>query len=163
MSSNKCCCHEIFDEKDAKIDRITSSHKNTEGALIPMLHEVQELYGFLPDTAFVKISNSCNIPLSEIYGVATFYSFFSLKPKGKYEISICMGTACYVKGAGKILDRFREELGLNVGECDEDGKFSLSACRCLGACGLAPVIKVNEHVHGKLALDDIPEILSLYK
>ena len=162
MNSNGFA-RDVIDEEDERLEVITSRNKDNKGGLIPMLHEVQELYGYLPDSAFVNISKSCNIPLSEIYGVATFYSFFSLKPKGKYEISVCMGTACYVKGAGKILDRIKEELSIDVGDCTEDGKFSLSACRCLGACGLAPVIKINEQVHGRLALADIPEILNQYE
>ena len=162
MNSNGCA-RDMIDEENARFEGITSRHKDSKGGLIPILHEVQELYGYLPDSAFVRISKTCNIPLSEIYGVATFYSFFSLKPKGKYEISICMGTACYVKGAGRILDRIREELDIDVGDCTEDGKFSLSACRCLGACGLAPVIKVNEQVHGRLALADVSEVLNQYE
>ena len=162
MNSNGFA-RDVIDEEDERLEGITSRNKDNKGGLIPILHEVQELYGYLPDSAFVNISKSCNIPLSEIYGVATFYSFFSLKPKGKYEISVCMGTACYVKGAGKILDRIRDELGIDVGDCTEDGKFSLTACRCLGACGLAPVIKINEHVHGRLAIGDVSSILSQYE
>ena len=151
------------DEKEAALDLIISQYKDLAGGLIPMLHDIQELYGFLPEEIFARISKTCNIPLSDIYGVATFYSFFSLTPKGKYEVSACMGTACYVKGAGKIMDRFKEDLNIDVGACTEDGKFSLTACRCLGACGLAPVVKINEQVHAKLDAGDVPDILSRYE
>lgn len=162
MLSNRCCC-ETTDERDIKFDEILAKHKDTKGALIPILHDVQDLYGYLPEEALKKISKTYGFTMAEIFGVATFYSFFSLKPKGKYIISVCMGTACYVKGAGKVLDRLKEELGINVGGVSEDGRFSLEACRCLGACGLAPVIKVNENVHGKLQPEDIPDILKQYE
>ena len=103
-----------------------------------------------------------NIPLEKIYGVATFYSQFSLNPKGKYKISVCLGTACYVKGSGDIFNKLQEQLGIAGGECTPDGKFSLEACRCIGACGLAPVLTVNEDVYGRLTVDDIDDILKKY-
>ena len=131
--------------------------------MIPVLHEAQEVYGYLPIEVQKKISEGLNVPLSEIYGVVTFYTQFSLNPKGKYKISVCMGTACYVKGAGQILDKFKEILGLEVGECSEDGLFSLEPCRCLGACGLAPVITINDEVYGKLVPDDVEGIVKKYK
>ncbi len=109
------------------------------------------------------VAKGLDIPLEEVYGVATFYSQFSLYPKGKYRISVCMGTACYVKGAGAVHDRLLERLGIQDGGCTPDGKFSLEACRCIGACGLAPVITVNEDVYGRLVADDIDKILANYK
>ena len=142
---------------------IIEKYKNINGALIPVLHEAQDVYGYLPMSVQKKISEKMNIPLSEIYGVVTFYTQFSLKPKGKYKVSTCMGTACYVKGSNLILDKLKEKLGISVGDCSEDGRFSLEACRCIGACGLAPVIMINDDVYGKLSPDDIDKILDKYK
>lgn len=110
-----------------------------------------------------KIAEGLNIPLAEVYGVVTFYTQFSLNPKGKYKIQVCMGTACYVKGSGAILEKLKEKLEIDVGECTSDGKFSLEACRCIGACGLAPVIMINDDVYGRLVPDDIEGIIEKYK
>lgn len=163
MSENNCCCCGGADPRDQKLQEIIEKYKDTRGALIPVLHEAQEVYGYLPIEVQKKISEGLNVPLSEIYGVVTFYTQFSLNPKGKYKISVCMGTACYVKGSGQILDKFKEKLGLQVGECSDDGMFSLEACRCIGACGLAPVITINEDVYGRLVPDDIEGILKKYQ
>lgn len=161
MSSN-CCCS-CVDEKEQKLQEIIEKYKETKGALIPVLHEAQEVYGYLPMNVQKKISESLNISLSEIYGVVTFYTQFSLKPKGKFKVSACMGTACYVKGSNLILEKLQEKLGIHVGDCTEDGKFSLDACRCIGACGLAPVIMINDDVYGRLTADDIEKVLEKYK
>lgn len=164
MSGTNCCCScNGVDERDTKLQEIIEKYKNTRGALIPVLHEAQEVYGYLPMSVQKKISEGLNVPMAEIYGVVTFYTQFSLKPKGKYKINVCMGTACYVKGAGQILDKFKEKLGINVGDCTEDGKFSLDACRCIGACGLAPVLTINEDVYGRLTADDVEGILKKYE
>lgn len=162
MSANNCCCG-CTDVRDEKLQEIIQKYKNTKGALIPVLHEAQEVYGYLPIEVQKAISEGLNIPLSEIYGVVTFYTQFSLNPKGKYKIQICMGTACYVKGSDKILDKLKEKLGIEVGECTEDNKFSLEACRCIGACGLAPVMMINDDVYGRLVADDVEGILEKYK
>ncbi len=162
MSSNNCCCG-CVDEKARKLQEIIEKHKDTKGALIPVLHEAQDVYGYLPMSVQKQISEGLGVPLSEIYGVVTFYTQFSLKPKGRFKISACMGTACYVKGANLILEKLQEKLGISVGECTEDGKFSLDACRCIGACGLAPVIMINDDVYGRLTADDIEKILDKYK
>lgn len=162
MSGSKCCCG-CVDEKDLKLKNIIDKYKDTRGALIPVLHEAQEVYGYLPEDVLKKISEGINVSLAEIYGVVTFYTQFSLNPKGRFSINICLGTACYVKGAGEILDKFKELLGIDVGQCTPDGKFSLDACRCIGACGLAPVITINEDVHGRLVADDVAGILEKYK
>ncbi len=162
MSENRCCCG-CTDENSLKLGKIIDKYKGTRGALIPVLHEVQEVYGYLPEDVLKEISEKLNVSLAEIYGVVTFYTQFSLNPKGRFKINICMGTACYVKGSGDILDKFKEKLGIDVGQCTEDGKFSLDACRCIGACGLAPVITVNEDVHGRLVPDDVDGILEKYK
>lgn len=162
MSENKCCCG-CTDEKSLKLGKIIDKYKETRGALIPVLHEVQEVYGYLPEDVLKEISEKLNVSLAEIYGVVTFYTQFSLNPKGRFKINVCLGTACYVKGSGDILDKFKEKLGIDVGQCTQDGKFSLDACRCIGACGLAPVIMINDDVHGRLVPDDVEGILEKYK
>lgn len=150
-------------EKAKKLDAIVEKYKDTRGALIQVLHEVQEVYGYLPLEVQRAVSEKMNIPLAEIYGVVSFYTQFSIYPKGKYQINVCMGTACYVKGANEILDKFRTRLSIDVGECTEDGMFSLEACRCIGACGLAPVVTINEDVYGKLVADDVDGIIDKYE
>jgi len=162
MGENECCCG-CVDENDLKLKKIIEKYKDTRGALIPVLHEAQELYGYLPVDILKEISSGLNVSLAEIYGVVTFYTQFSLKPKGRFKISVCLGTACYVKGSGAILDKFKEKLGIDVGQCTEDGKFSLDACRCIGACGLAPVIMINEDIHGRLVASDVDGIMEKYK
>ena len=149
-------------EQEAELMKVIAEYKGTEGAVIPVLHKAQEIYGYLPIEVQTIISNETGIPLEKIYGVVTFYAQFSLNPKGKYKISVCLGTACYVKGAGDIYDKLQEKLGIAGGECTADGKFSLEACRCIGACGLAPVLTVNEDVFGRLVGDDIAGILEKY-
>jgi NADH:ubiquinone oxidoreductase subunit E len=149
-------------EKMEKFEQILEEHKDQKGALMPVLNETQELFGYLPEEAQRRISEALNISLAEIYGVATFYSRFTLKPRGKYTIGVCLGTACYVKNAQGVLDRLKSELKVNSGETTEDGKFTLEATRCLGCCGLAPVIMINEDVYGKLTPEDIPDILNKY-
>ena len=132
------------------------------GSLITILQNAQEIYGYLPIEVQKMISEGLDIPLEHIYGVVTFYAQFSLAPKGKYKIGVCLGTACYVKGSGDILNKIKEIIGIDVGECTADGKFSLEATRCIGACGLAPVMTINEEVYGRLVVGDIPEILKKY-
>ncbi|MEI6602896.1 MAG: NAD(P)H-dependent oxidoreductase subunit E [Clostridia bacterium] len=159
-----CSCNNCSgcDTNATKLQEVIQKYKDTRGALIPILHEAQGIYGYLPLSVQKTISESTGIPLSEIYGVVTFYSEFSLEPKGKYVVSVCLGTACYVKGAGDILDKFKEILGIDVGECTPDGRFSIAACRCIGACGLAPVLTVNEDVYGRAVVEDVPGILKKY-
>lgn len=163
MSANHCCCCGGVDEKAQKLQEVIAKHKDVKGALIPVLHEAQEIYGYLPISVQKMVSESLNVSMAEIYGVVTFYTQFSLNPKGEYRISLCLGTACYVKGAADILDKLKEKLGIDVGECTEDGKFSLDACRCIGACGLAPVMMINDDVYGRLKPDDIEDILKKYQ
>ena len=142
---------------------VIEKYKDQEGALMPVLQEAQGIYGYLPIEVQKMVAAGLDVPLSEVYGVATFYSQFSLNPKGKYQISVCLGTACYVKGSGEIFERISDSLGIKDGECTEDGMFSLSACRCIGACGLAPVMTINDEVYGKLTVGDIDKILDEYK
>lgn len=149
-------------EKMEKLEEILIEHKDIQGGLMPVLHETQELFGYIPEEAQKRISEYLNIPLAEIYGVATFYSRFTLNPRGKYTISVCLGTACYVKNAQGVLDRLKEELKVEAGGTTEDNKFTLEATRCLGCCGLAPVLTIGEEVFGKLVPDDIPDILKKF-
>lgn len=145
------------------VEEVIEKLKDTKGALIPVLHETQHIYGYLPEDALEKISEKLNIPMSEIYGVASFYSIFALQPKGEHVIKVCLGTACYVKGSQAIIDRISKELDVEVGKTTKDGKFTLEATRCLGACGLAPVMMIGEKVYGRLSPDDVPGILEEYK
>lgn len=161
--SNTCTTCADAQEKAKKLDEIVAKYKDTRGALIPVLHEAQEVYGYLPLEVQRVIAEKLNIPLAEVYGVVSFYTQFSIYPKGQYQINVCMGTACYVKGANEVLDKFRTRLSIDVGECTEDGKFSLEACRCIGACGLAPVVTINDEVYGKLTADDVDGILDDYE
>lgn len=149
-------------EQEAKLKEIIARHKGERGATIPVLHEAQEVYGYLPIEVQEMIAEGLNVPLAEVYGIVTFYTQFSLNPKGEYQIGVCLGTACYVKGSGDILEKIKEKLSIDVGECTQDGKFSLDATRCIGACGLAPVLTVNEDVHGRLTVDDVDAILEKY-
>lgn len=149
-------------EQEEKLKAVIESHKGMKGAVIPVLHEAQNIYGYLPIEVQQMISEGLNVPLAEIYGIVTFYAQFSLNPKGKYQIGVCLGTACYVKGSGDILEKVKELLGIDVGECTPDGKFSIDATRCIGACGLAPVLTINDEVYGRLTVDDIEDILKKY-
>ncbi len=149
-------------EQEAELMKAIEDHKNDKGALMPVLQKAQEIYGYLPIEVQSMISDVMDVPIEKIYGVATFYSQFTLNPKGKYTISVCLGTACYVKGSGDIYNKLMETLGIAGGECTADGKFSLDACRCIGACGLAPVLTVNDEVYGRLTVDDVAGILEKY-
>jgi len=149
-------------EQEAQLRQIISELKDEPGSLMPILQKAQEIYGYLPIEVQKIIALELGKSLEEVYGVATFYSQFSLNPKGKYKISVCLGTACYVKGSGDIFNRLSEKLGIKGGECTPDGKFSLEACRCIGACGLAPVLTINDEVYGKLAVDDVDGIIAKY-
>ena len=150
-------------EQEAKLMEVIAQHKDEAGATIPVLHKAQEIYGYLPIEVQQMISDGLGVPLAEIYGIVTFYTQFSLNPKGKYVIGICLGTACYVKGSGDLLEKTKEILGIDVGECTPDGKFSIEATRCIGACGLAPVLTVNDEVYGRLTKEDIDGILAKYE
>ena len=162
MSDNCTLCQQAK-ENAKKLDAIIEKYKDTRGALIPVLHEAQDVYGYLPLEVQRTIAEKLNIPLAEVYGVVSFYTQFSINPKGKYQINVCMGTACYVKGANEILDKFKTRLSIDVGECTEDGLFSLEACRCIGSCGLAPVVTINDDVYGKLVADDVDGIIDKYE
>ena len=146
-------------EKDNFLEKLCKEYKPEKDNLIQMLNEVQEHYGYVPKEAQSTLSEFLNIPMAEIYGVITFYSRFSLKPKGKYSISVCMGTACFVKGSQKIMDRLLDRLKIQPGETTADGKFSIEETRCVGACGLAPVFTVNGEVYGKATVQKLDQVL----
>ena len=150
------------EQKEALMQAIESM-KDEKGCLMPIMQKAQDIYGYLPLEVQTMISDALGVPLEKVYGVATFYSQFALNPKGRYQISVCLGTACYVKGSGDIYNKLMEKLGIVGGECTPDGKFSLDACRCIGACGLAPVMTINDEVYGRLKVDDIDDILAKYE
>jgi NADH:ubiquinone oxidoreductase subunit E len=145
-----------------KVDGIIDRYRNKPGGLIPVLEECQETVGYLPVELQEYISKGLNVPGSTVYGVVTFYSFFSMVPKGRHTVKVCMGTACYVRGIAEVLNRLRSTFNLEVGDTTEDRRFSLEAVRCLGACGLAPVIVIDEDTHGDVRPDTISDILSRY-
>ena len=149
-------------EQEAELMEVIAQYKGQQGAVIPVLHRAQEIYGYLPIEVQEMISEGLGAPLAEIYGIVTFYTQFTLEPKGEHHIGICLGTACYVKGSGDILNKFKERLSIDVGGCTPDGKFSLEATRCIGACGLAPVLTVNDEVYGRLEVKDVDDILAKY-
>jgi len=162
-SQNKTVPFAGTKEQEAALLKVIADHKDDKGALMPILQKAQDIYGYLPIEVQTIISNEMNVPLEKIYGIVTFYSQFSLSPKGKYNVSVCLGTACYVKGSGDIFSKIQEMLGIADGDCTPDGKFSLESCRCIGACGLAPVLTVNDDVYGKLTVDDLDGIIAKYK
>ena len=149
-------------EQEAELMQVISELKEEKGSLMPIMQRAQDIYGYLPIEVQTMISDATGHPLEEIYGISTFYSMFNLNPKGQYKVSVCLGTACYVKGSGDIYERLKEELGIDGGECTADGKFSLDACRCVGACGLAPVLMINDEVFGRLTADEVPDILKKF-
>ena len=145
-----------------QLEEVIERHLDQPGGLMPVLQEAQEIYGYLPIEVQTMVADGLSISLSEVYGVATFYSQFSLTPQGENRISVCLGTACYVKGADKILAAIEKKLGIKSGECTPDGLFSLDSTRCIGACGLAPVIMINDDVYGKVTPDQIDKIIDSY-
>lgn len=149
-------------EQEKELLKVIEERKDQKGCLMPIMQKAQEIYGYLPIEVQTMIAKNTGIPLEKIYGVATFYAQFALNPKGKYKISVCLGTACYVKGSGDIYNKLQEKLGITGGGCTPDGKFSLEACRCIGACGLAPVLTVNDDVYGRLTPDDVDSVLAKY-
>jgi len=150
-------------EQESMLAQVIDEYKHVKGALMPVLQKAQNIYGYLPIEVQKMIADGMNVSLAEIYGVVTFYSQFALNPKGEVAIAVCLGTACYVKGSGEILDRISGNLKVKPGETSSDGKYSLEATRCIGACGLAPVMTINENVYGRLKPEDVDGILAKYK
>ena len=149
-------------EQEARLMAVIEKYKSDKSQLMTVMQEAQGIYEYLPLEVQKMIAEGMDIPLEKVYGVATFYAQFSLTPKGNYNISVCLGTACYVKGSGDIYNKLQEILGIAGDECTADRRFSLTACRCIGACGLAPVLTVNEEVYGRLSVDDVDGIVAKY-
>ena len=149
-------------EQEEKLNAVIDAHKHDKSRLMAVMQKAQDIYGYLPIEVQNKIAEGMNVPLEKVYGVATFYAQFSLSPKGNYHIAVCLGTACYVKGSGVIYDKLQEVLGIAGDECTADRKYSLTASRCIGACGLAPVLTVNEDVYGRLTEADVKDIIAKY-
>ena len=154
--------HQGTPEQAKRLAEVIAKYKHDKSNLMAVMQEAQGIYDYLPLEVQSEIAKGMDVPFEKVYGVATFYAQFSLTPKGECHISVCLGTACYVKGSGDIYDRLQEELGIAGDECTPDRKFSLTACRCIGACGLAPVLTVNEEVYGRLTADDVPGIIAKY-
>ncbi len=150
-------------EQQEQLFKVIDENGGKNGSVMPILQKAQEIYGYLPIEVQTMIAEKMDVPLEEIYGVSTFYSLFALTPKGKYNVSVCMGTACYVKGAADVLGKICEVLGIQPEECTQDGKFSITECRCIGACGLAPVMTVNDDVYGRVSVSEVEDILSKYE
>jgi len=150
-------------EMEAKLRELIAKYKGTKGAIMPVLQQAQDIYGYLPVEVMDIVAKGLEVPMEEIYGVASFYSQFSLNPKGEVSIAVCLGTACYVKGSGDLINKISDIIGIEAGETSADGKWSLDATRCIGACGLAPVLTVNDEVYGRLVVDDIPGIIKKYQ
>ncbi|MHB1315626.1 MAG: NADH-quinone oxidoreductase subunit NuoE [Christensenellales bacterium] len=149
-------------EKYAKLKEVMEKHKGEKGNLMPVMQEAQDIFGFLSEDVQKAIADGLGVPFTKIYGVATFYTQFTLLPKGKNQIGVCLGTACYVRGSQKVLDEIKKELKVDVAKTTKDGEFSLDATRCLGCCGLAPVMMINEEVYGRLTPAMVPDILKKY-
>ena len=162
MGNKKTIPFKGTQEQKEQLFSVIAEQKGGKGSLMPIMQKAQDIYGYLPYEVQKIISDETGVPMEKIYGVATFYSQFTLFPKGKYQIQVCLGTACYVKGSGDIYNKLMEKLGIVGGECTADGKFSLDACRCVGACGLAPVVMINDDVYGRLTTDDIDDMLAKY-
>ena len=151
-------------EQEQELRATIDALREDPGCLMPIMQKAQEIYGYLPIEVQTLIAEELNIPLEKVFGVATFYAQFTMSPKGKYRISVCLGTACYVQGSGIVMEKLEEALGIESGEITQDGKFSLDDCRCVGACGLAPVVTINDDVYGRLTGDikEVQDILAKY-
>lgn len=164
MQQMNCCCGgNQKDEKWIKLEELIDGYKGKKGALIPVLQKAQDIFGYLPEEVMEAIADGLGLPLSQVYGVAIFYAQFHLKPRGKNIIRVCLGTACHVRGGQKIFERIQKELNVEKNGTTEDLLFTLEGVACIGACGLAPVIMINDDTHGRLTPDDIPAILDKYK
>lgn len=156
------CQNHINDEKYAILSDYIDNLSDKKGALIEVLHKAQEIFKYLPNEVQNFIAKKLDIPVSKVYGVVTFYSYFATEPRGEYVINVCMGTACFVRGAASVLEEFQSRLNIKVGETTPDGKFTLEVLRCVGACGLAPVVTINDRVYGHFTKDQVPKVLAEY-
>ncbi len=159
MAVNTALTEEKFQELEQYIDAMPS----TKGELIRVLHKAQEIFGYLPQEVQKFVGKQLKVSTAKVFGVVSFYSYFTMEPKGEFDVAVCMGTACYVRGADEVLEELKKELGIGVGETTPDGKFSITSLRCVGACGLAPVVMVGEKVYGRVTKDMVKEILANYK
>lgn len=162
IKAKQGCCNECNDDKFAAIANVIDLYKDKEGSLIQILHLAQQIYGYLPLEVQVFIADSLNIPLSEISGVITFYSFFSTEPRGRHTIRVCLGTACYVRGGKKIVESLKEKLDVEIGCTTKDGKFTFEVARCIGACGLAPAMMIDDVVYKQVNVNKLGAILAKY-
>lgn len=154
---------QFTDEMYQQLEQFIDSMPSTKGELIRVLHKAQEIFGYLPEEVQKYVGKKLNVSTAKVFGVVSFYSYFTMTPKGEHDIAICLGTACYVRGAEKVLDEIKKELNIEVGETTPDGKFSITGLRCVGACGLAPVVMVGEKVYGRVEPDMIKDIIADYK
>ena len=158
----QCSSAAEIDPRWEQLEEILVAYQGDAGALIQVLHAAQDVFGFVSEEVQERVAEALGVPVSEVYGVATFYSLFSLKPRGQYKIGVCLGTACYVRGAAQVLAELEKQLGVKVNDTTRDGKFTLEVTRCIGACGLAPVITINEDVYGRLQVEKVSEVLAKY-
>lgn len=157
------CTNELKEAGFKELDEFILSIDDKKGALISVLHKAQEIFGYLPKEIQEFVAERLDLSLAKVYGVVSFYSFFTMTPKGKHPVAVCMGTACYVRGAGKVLEDFEKQLGIKAGETTADGQFSIDALRCVGACGLAPVVLIGEDVYGKDEAKNVSGLIARYK
>ena len=157
------CKNQITEEKYAQLEAFINNLPEKKGALIEVLHKAQGIFGYLPQEVQLFVGEKLDIPASKVYGVVTFYSYFTTEPRGEFVINVCMGTACFVRGSGAVLDEFNKQLGTKTGETTPDGKFTVGSLRCVGACGLAPVVTVNDKVYGHVGAADVKKILTEYE
>jgi len=159
-----CDCVRLgTDEQVKKFEELLAQNKNNSGNVMEVLQKTQNIFGYIPEKAVPQIAEAINVAESKLYGVITFYSQFTLTPKAKYNIDVCLGTACFVLGANDILEKIKAKLGVDVGQMTADGKWIITSCRCLGCCGLAPAITINGEVYGKLKVDDIDKIIDEFQ
>lgn len=157
------CKSVLIEEKYNQLEEFINSIPNKKGAVIEVLHKAQHIFGYLPQEVQVFVAEKLNVPASQVFGVVSFYSYFTTEPRGEYVVNVCMGTACFVRGAGSVLAEFEKQLNVKTGQTTPDGKFTVGSLRCVGACGLAPVVMVNEKVYGNVTAADVEKILSEYK
>jgi NADH:ubiquinone oxidoreductase subunit E len=158
-----CACASMEDPRFAELDKTIEKYGGSPSGLIQVLHKAQSLFGYLPEDVQLYVARSLNLPMSKVFGVSTFYAFFTLQPVGRHRIQVCMGTACYVKGAAALVERLESDLGIQVGGTTKDQRFSLEVARCVGACGLSPVMMIDGEVYAKLKPEELPDILAKYE
>ncbi|MBB6216160.1 NADH-quinone oxidoreductase subunit E/NADP-reducing hydrogenase subunit HndA [Anaerosolibacter carboniphilus] len=163
ISVTKPISEDLPEEKFNELETFIDNLETTKGALIEILHKAQDIFGYLPRDVQLYIARKLGIPGAEVFGVVSFYSYFTTKPRGKHTLSICMGTACFVRGADKVIEKFKEKLGVESNEITEDGLFTLRDVRCIGACGLAPVVTVDDKVYGRVKEEDLDDIIKAYR